>query len=302
MYDSILVPTDGSDHSLRAAQHGAYLAGAFDATLHLLYAVDVQAAAGPFNAGGVDEEFIDRLEADGQDAIDAATSAIGAPDRVRTALVRGQPSGEILDYVAERDIDLVAMGTHGRTGVNRYIAGSVTERVVRLSAVPVLTVRATDTNYLDGDPDEILVPTDGSGPATDAADHGIAIAERTGARVHAVNVVDVRAVGSAVGDGSDRASVGALRTALEDDGRRAVETVASRAEEAGVDVVTEIGEGAPAKTLLAYAAEEGIDLIAMGTQGRTGLQRYLLGSTAERLIRRAKRPVLAVSSADGPPE
>ncbi|MEF8790052.1 MAG: universal stress protein [Haloarculaceae archaeon] len=297
MYETILVPTDGSEHALRAAEHGVYLARAFDATVHLLNVVDVQGAAGLFDAGGVDRAFVDRLEAEGERAIEAVEDAVDGGD-LRTALVRGDPREAILEYAAEQDADVIAMGTHGRTGVNRYIAGSVTERVVRFAEVPVLTVRATGGSRLEGDYEDVLVPTDGSDPAAAAIDHGVAIAERTGARVHAVNVVNV----DAFGVGPDYASVEELRRHLEAEGQRATDEFAARAEEAGLEAVTDVRGGTPAKTLLRYAEEHGIDLIAMGTHGRTGLGRYVLGSTTERVLRRSDAPVLAVNAGETPTE
>ncbi len=291
MYDTVLIPSDGSEHAVRAAEHGVYLARAFDATVHLLNVVDIQAAAGPFNAGGVNEAFVERLESDGRAAIEAAEAVASEEDRVETALVRGSPAEAILEYGAENGIDLIAMGTHGRTGLERYVAGSVTERVLRLAEVPVLTVRATEESRLGGAYTEVLVPTDGSEYAARAAGHGIAVAERLGARVHAVTAADVERFDSI----RDFASITDLRDRLVEDGERWTEAVAARAEEAGLDTVTDVREGSPAEVLLAYADEHDVDLIAMGTRGRTGLDRYLLGSTTERTIRRSDVPVLAVN-------
>lgn len=145
MYDTILVPVDGSEHSVRAAQHSIELAGQFDATVHLLHVVDVQTAAGPFDAGGVGQEFVSRLETEGQEVLEEVTDAVDGTDvSIPTALVRGRPSEAILDHAAEHDADLIVMGTHGRTGVGRHILGSVAERTVRLADRPVLTVRATE--------------------------------------------------------------------------------------------------------------------------------------------------------------
>jgi len=290
-YDRILVPTDGSEHAVRAAEHGAYLARAFDATVYLLHAVDVQGEAGLFDAGGVDEEFVSRLEAEGEDALDAVEDVVDA-DRVQSATVRGEPREAILEYAEEEAVDLIAMGTHGRTGVDRFVAGSVTEHVVRLAEVPVLAVRATDGSRAAGDYDGILVPTDGSEHAAAAVDHALAIAERAGARVHALAVVDVAGVGA----GPDYAPVADLLEHLEDEGGRATEAVASRARDAGLDAVTDVREGSPAETILEYAEEEAVDLIAMGTHGRTGLERYLLGSTTGRVLRHADVPVLTASA------
>jgi len=292
MYDTILVPTDGSPHAERAAAHAQYLATAFEATVHVVTVVDVQAAAGPFGAGGVDTEFVDRLEAEGKEAI-TAIEATFDESAIETAVVRGEPDDAILDYATEHDVDMIAMGTHGRTGLGRYISGSVTEAVVRHADVPVLTVRKTEASTVE-DYDDIMIPTDGSDAAGVAFDHGLAIAERTGARVHAVNVVNI----SDLSTGADYTMPTELFETFRERGERATEAVAAAARERGLDAVTEVREGFPARDLLDYAESEAVDLIAMGTAGRTGMSRFLLGSTAERVIRHADAPVLAVNARD----
>jgi len=293
MYETILVPTDGSDHAERAAAHAQYLSALFEATVHLISVVDVQAAAGPFDAGGVDDEFVDRLRSDGRDAIDTIEADFESGS-VETAVVEGSPGTAILDYADEHGVDLVAMGTHGRTGLRRYIAGSVTEHVVRHAEVPVLTARVTDASVLEDGYDDVLIPTDGSEAAGVAVDHGLTVAERTGARVHAVNVVDV----SDLSSGPDYTLPTELLEQFRDRGERATEEIAAAAEDRGLDALTDVREGFPARDLLDYAAEHGIELIAMGTAGRTGMSRFLLGSTAERIIRHAESPVLAVNARD----
>jgi nucleotide-binding universal stress UspA family protein len=294
MYETILVPTDGSDHAERAAAHAQYLSVLFEATVHLISVVDVQAAAGPFDAGGVDDEFTDRIRSDGRDTIDAIEADF-ENGSAETAVVEGSPGTAILDYAAEHGVDLIAMGTHGRTGLRRYIAGSVTEHVVRHAEVPVLTVRVTDASVLEDGYDDVLIPTDGSEAAGVAVDHALAVAERTGARVHAVNVVDV----SDLSSGPDYTLPTELLEQFRDRGERVTEEIAAAAEDRGLDTVTDVREGFPARDLLDYVGEHGIELIAMGTAGRTGMSRFLLGSTAERIIRHAESPVLAINARDG---
>jgi nucleotide-binding universal stress UspA family protein len=239
----------------------------------------------------VDKAFVERLESDGRTAIEAVEAVAGEEDRVETALVRGSPAEAILEYGTENGVDLIAMGTHGRTGLERYVAGSVTERVLRLAEVPVLTVRATEESRHEGAYTDVLVPTDGSEYAARAAGHGIAVAEQVGARVHAVAAADVERLDSI----RDFASITGLRERLVADGERWAEAVAARASDAGLDAVTDVREGSPSEVILAYADEHDADLIAMGTRGRTGLDRYLLGSTTERTVRRSDVPVLAVT-------
>ncbi|WP_318571155.1 universal stress protein [Salinigranum marinum] len=291
MYDRILVPTDGSDHAVRAAEHALYLADAFDATVHVISVVDVQEAAGPFSAGGVDQSFIARLEANAESTIDEIEAAGDGSAPIESTVRKGEPTAEILAYADDHDVDLVVMGTHGRRGLRRVIAGSVTERVVRTADVPVITVSANERSRVDGGYDELLVPTDGSEPATAAVAHGLAIAEHTGARVHAVNVVDVGALVA----GPEYAPSAELGAHLEAAGEAATGDIAERARDRGLDVVTAVETGVPARALLAYADEHDIDVVTMGTRGRTGLSRYVLGSTAGRVIRDAEMPVLSLN-------
>lgn len=293
MYDEILLPTDGSDPAAAAARHARSLATAFDATLHVLGVVDVDGAAGVFDAGGVDEAFVERLT----DQVRADTEAIDAGGaRVERATVQGDPADAILDYAEEHGIGMLVMGTHGRRGVRRLVAGSVTERVLRLAERPVFTVRGTTDGEDETDPDyeRVLVATDGSAPAERAAEHGVAVAAAFDATVHALNVVDVSAVAAL----SEAAPADAMLERLREQGETATTGAADRAREAGLQVETAVLEGFPSGGILDYAEDHGIDLIVMGTHGRTGLDRVLLGSTAERTIRRAEVPVCAVPPAD----
>lgn len=293
MYDTILVPTDGSEHAQRAAEHAAILATVFEASVHVLAVVDVDAAAGPFSAGGVDEEYLGRLDTNAQETVDSVADSIADPDlTVHTDLRRGAPSEEILEYVSEFGVDAIAMGTHGRTGVSRFVAGSVTESVLRKSPVPVLTVRATERSETRDGYQDVMIPTDGSEAASLAIDHGLAIAEAFDARVHAVNIVDIGALSS----GGDYSFPQELLEAMRDAGQEATEPIADRARESGLEAVAEVVEGFPAKGLLEYADDNDVDLIAMATAGQTGFSRFLMGSTTERVVRHAEMPVLAVNA------
>jgi nucleotide-binding universal stress UspA family protein len=291
MYDHILVPTDGSDHARRAADHGAMLAGAFDATLHLLTVVDIEAAAGPFSAGGVDESYIEDRTTSEREALAELAADLDGPDTVETVVETGSPAEGILGYAEDHAVDLVVMGTHGRSGLRRYLTGSVAERVLRLSPVPVVTMRATDESAVSSGYGDILVPTDGSERADAAVAHALALAEAFGSTVHAVSVVNVGDIAT----GADVTVPPDLLTELEAAATGATEAIATQARSAGVDVVTSVSTGRPKRHLLEYVGEHDVDLVCMGTHGRTGLDRVLLGSTAEALVRQAEVPVLTVS-------
>ena len=139
MYAEILVPTDGSPASDAAIEHAIDLADRYDARLHALYVVD-GAAYSSLEAGA--EIVVEALESEGEEATKrVADAAADADVECVSSVVSGTAYRSIQDYVDEHDIDVVVMGTHGRKGLDRYLLGSVTERVVRTSDVPVLTVR-----------------------------------------------------------------------------------------------------------------------------------------------------------------
>jgi nucleotide-binding universal stress UspA family protein len=144
VYDDILVPTDGSAATNRAVDHAVELAGVHDATLHALYVVNTATFASlPMESSF--EGVASMLDREGEAALDAVESiADEAGVRIERSLVDGSPAREIVRYAEDEGCDLVIMGTHGRGGIDRLLLGSVTERVVRSSNVPVLTIRAVD--------------------------------------------------------------------------------------------------------------------------------------------------------------
>ncbi|WP_096392859.1 universal stress protein [Halorubrum trapanicum] len=139
MYSEILVPTDGSPASDAAIEHAIDLADQYGARLHALYVVDGTAYSS-LEAGA--EIVVEALESEGEEATRrVADAAADAGVDCVTSVTSGTAYQSIHDYVDEHGIDVVVMGTHGRKGIDRYLLGSVTERVVRTSDVPVLTVR-----------------------------------------------------------------------------------------------------------------------------------------------------------------
>jgi nucleotide-binding universal stress UspA family protein len=140
MYDSMLIPTDGSEAANRAVDHGADLAAVHDASVCLLYVVDATSFSG-MGTETVGSDPIGAATGEGEDVVQAAAERIA--DRgidISTAVEQGVPDETILRYIRDEAFDIVVMGTHGRSGIQRYLEGSVTEQVVRSSAAPVLTL------------------------------------------------------------------------------------------------------------------------------------------------------------------
>jgi nucleotide-binding universal stress UspA family protein len=137
--------------------------------------------------------------------------------------------------------------------------------------------------------DRILVPTDGSKGSTRAMKHAVAIAERFDAEVHALCVVE----------GTESGVAGSGEASRRESAKRALRKVSELATHEGFDPVTMVGYGKPHEEIVRYAEEHDVGLIVMGTHGRTGLDRYLIGSVAERVVRTSDIPVLTVSLGEG---
>lgn len=285
MFDRILVPTDGSAAATAAVRSALVLADRFDADIHAIHVVE----GGDLPADDAPTPH-DELRAHGQETletVDELAAEVGLSPT--TSLIESAPSVHeaILDTAADEHADLIVMGTHGRTGLDRLVLGSVTERTLRVSTLPVLTVHE-DTG-LDRDIETVLVPTDGSEVATVAAERGIEFAAATNAALHVIHVIDPGAIPA----GDD----GAVLSGLEAGGQEAVDAIVEQASAAGLpSVQASVLTGSPARMIFDYADERDIDLIVMGTHGRTGLDRYLLGSVTEKLVRIAETPVLTATA------
>lgn len=138
--------------------------------------------------------------------------------------------------------------------------------------------------------EKILIATDGSEYTKNAVDYGIDIAKSTGAKLFAIYVVDTAAFASIPMD----AAWESMYELLKQEGDLAVKYVAERAQVEGLEVEGNLIEGHPADEIIKYSEKNSISLIVMGTLGKSGLDRFLLGSVAEKVVRNSKIPILVV--------
>jgi len=286
MYENVLLPFDGSDGAAEVLHHASEIAHWADATLEVLYVADTTRDS----VTVVEGRTVDALEQQGEDVVDEAAKTLDTLGvAYDTDVVQGNPAPTIVDYAERYDQDLIVMPTHGREGLSRYLVGSVTEKVVRLSSVPVLTVRMRPDETLVFPYEDVLVPTDGSPAATYAADHVLSLAASLDATVHVLSVVDDSVLGLDVrstvsGEESERVAT------------EAVEEVVSQAEARGVtDTVGSVERGSPVEEILDYIDSNDVHVVGLGTTGRTGTDRILLGSVAEKTVRAAPVPVMTVA-------
>jgi nucleotide-binding universal stress UspA family protein len=303
--DHILVAYDYSPFANRALARGLRLARRFGAELHVFYAdvlfstpyvTDTPAQNGkPVEV--IRGNLITTVEAYAEAhaiALDALTITYAVDRDVAAA-----PA--ILRYADEHPIDLIVIGTHGRRGVSRLLLGSVAEEVLRQAPCPVLTVHrgATDDGTDETHPiREILVPVDFSPHAREALHLAREVAALLEARLTLLHVIQdplhpafyntgVFSIYDVDPDIEDKARA-QLRTFYD-------ETPGPAAPPERVPLFEAL-PGHPGHEITEYANEHTIDLIMMATHGRTGLQRFVMGSVAERTARRAPCAVFSVKS------
>ena len=286
MLRKILCPTDfspGSEHALRVAarlavHHAAELVVAHSWYLPpLALSVELPVAPG----------MIDDLIADAEQALATAVEqarALGVP-RVRGMFLTGLAWERLCAAATDdADIDLIVMGTHGRTGIRRILLGSVTEKVIRHAPCSVLAVR--DGRDAPAGFQHILCPVDFSASSRLAAELAAKLVVPTGrvTLLHAIEV-PVRIAGELPADyiaTVDRRAATLLEELAGE--LRATTTV-------HIDTRARIGSPG-AQALHVLESEPSFDLAVVGSHGRTGLGRFLLGSVAEKVVRHAPCPVL----------
>jgi nucleotide-binding universal stress UspA family protein len=288
MYENILLPYDGSEGAAEVLRHAGEIAHRADATIRLLYVADTTRDS----VTVVEGDTVDALARKGEAVLEEAANTLDALGvRYDTDVVQGNPAPTIVDYAERYDQDLVVMPTRGREGISRYLIGSVSEKVVRLSSVPVLTVRMQPDETLEFPYENILVPTDGSAGSTRAAKHVLSLAASLDATVHVLSVVDETPLGLDV-----RSSTSGKET--ESVATEAIEAVVSEAETRGVNnTVRHIEHGTPVEAILDCIEANDVQAVGMGTTGRRGTDRILLGSVAEKTVRSAPVPVMTVADA-----
>ena len=286
MYDDILLPTDGSTAAEHALSAVTPIAEQYDATVHLLTAFDLSEVTPSLR-----EQARSQLHDHGTAAIERLAATASQLESEMAVIETMQPVHEaILEYAEDHEIDLIAMGTHNPGTLRRFTMGSVTRRTVRSSDCPVLVVGEDTT--VSANPQGILLPTDGSAAAAGSATHALELCEAFEATLHVINVVDLTGPWSTI-ESSD------LLLAFEAAGKQAVDAIIERADDRDIaSVQTSVISGYPAESIVDYVEQRPIDLVVMGTHGRSGIERALLGSVTEAVIGNAAVPVFTVKQTD----
>jgi nucleotide-binding universal stress UspA family protein len=290
--DNILVPVDFSDFSKRALEFALEVAEKFGARLTILHAVvlfeddvDEEEKMQEYEQGLKMREKRIHTQMDKNRKL-AQTKGIV----IDTKIIRGISAHEvILDTIQEHNFDLVVMGTHGRTGFKHLFQGSVAEKIIRHSPIPVLTVHRSIKNY---NLEKIVVPIDFSLYSKSAADYGIILADNFGSQLDILHVIERDIHPSFYSSGIK--SIFEVDTNLKERVVQNMKEFLDNQFPQDIKINFEVREGIAHKEIVEYANEISANLIVIASLGLTGLDYILVGNTAEKIVRWANCPILTV--------
>ena len=301
----VLCPVDFSEFSRHAFGRAVAVARGYGADVTVLHVAPVPSVVpalpyGPEGPGPFGFEVVDRERALAElSRFLATTHPIGVPVHYE-AVEAPSVQKEILLQASKASADLVVVGTHGRSGFDHLFLGSVAEKTLRTSRVPVLVVppHARDVVPAPSEPfRSVLCAVDFSQDSARALEHAHSLARHGAGRLTIVHVVEPIPVGydPMVGPPFD---IAGYESRLEESGRAQLHKLAPDPATAGCEIETVLACGKAYHEILRVAAERQADVIVVGVHGRNAFDRLVFGSTTEHIIRRARCPVLAVPAPD----
>lgn len=297
----ILCPVDFSDHSRRALDHAVAIArwyGSVITAVHVVAPAPVTAyGPGPviFQAAMMSHTDRDQLQASLDDFVQAETAhGVTIDTRVR----EGNAASEVLAQAAELPADLITIGTHGRSGFERLLLGSVAEKVLRKAGCPVLTVPRNHPGTVPAAPvvfKKILCPIDFSTSAMRALDYALSLAQEGDGELTVLHVLP-NGYENADVVADDRMTLGDFMRRREADLRRMLAEAVPEEASSYCQVETVMVNGSPWHEILREAGERHSDVIVMGVQGRGAVDLMFFGSTTQHVVRQATCPVLTIKA------
>jgi nucleotide-binding universal stress UspA family protein len=280
----ILCPVDFFPASEAAVEYAAALASNYEAELHLLHVVativptSFEVAIPPADITQLAEEGSRRE----LKKLETAVRDTGV--QVHAELRSGDVFDEIKRAIEIEKPDLIVMGTHGRRGVERWFMGSTTEKLLRHSPVPLVTIRESGEKFVQTRFQRILVTTDFSEGTLDALNYAFSVAQENESKLTLLHVLH-----DASAD-----SFGKYREAVVTGVRKQLDDLVPAEARNWCDIVSRVDSGVPYRIILQALEDEKIDLLVMNIHGKGMLDRALLGSTAERVVRAASCPVMMI--------
>ena len=295
MYTKVLIPLDGSMFAEKVLPFARILAGALKLPIELLEVVDISVVTAHIAADKARyiETIIAAAEQSSREYLDACSTSLSG-FQVSCRVERGRPADVIIDQGAADEGTLIAMATHGRSGINRWMLGSVAEKVLRGTKNPLLLVRANNEEGL-GDRaatiKSIVVPLDGSALAESVLPTVSAVAKALDVEIVLCRVFEL-AASAYYGKEDYLPNYDEMLRQLKVEVESYLAAEANGLQAAGLKASWVALEGSGAEEIIRYAHQHPEALVAMCTHGRSGVSRWVLGSVTEKVVRYSGNPVL----------
>jgi len=301
----ILCPIDFSDYSRHALDHAVAVARWYDSTITLLHVYSVVPVAA-YAPGTPTHPSVALTPAD-QEALLAsmkrfAEDEAGSDRPIQCEMCEGTAAAEILARAKAMPSDLIVMGTHGRSGFERLVLGSVTEKVLRKAACPVLSVPSHVRDAVPAPPalfKDILCAVDFSDCSINALNYAMSLAQEADASLTVLHVVELfpeLAPDMTEAVPGEPRNLTEYVAVVEQDRRERLKAAVPESVRAYCAVETVLATGKPYREILRVAAERRSDLIVIGIHGRGAADLLFFGSTVQHVVRQATCPVLTLRS------
>ncbi len=295
MYQRILVPLDGSELAEAALPYAEELAGRLGSEVVLIYVCE----SADEKHHRMHELYIQKMvEATKRGARRHLEKGQEKEAKVSSTLLVGNPAEQIVDYAEKEDVGLIIMVTHGRSGIRRWVLGSVAAKVARATTRPVALIRANGTSLKARKKvtiSRVLLPLDGSKESEAAIPHVEELASKLKAEVVLLHVMaPTYFVYSIPGETVEMSFKPEDIERFREKAEHYLETVVSAFQKRGVNARVEVTLGAAAEEIIRLADEISADVVAMSTHGRSGIGRWAFGSIADKVLHAANTPVLLV--------
>ena len=293
MYKRILTPLDGSTPCELILPYVEELGERFGSEIILLHVYSPKSSS-------ISHEY----EAYIQQVAKTVKEQLGEKAKVEPILLSGKANREIIDYSKKENINLIAMVTHGKFGIKRWILGSTADKVIREASKPVLLIRAETplATREKGIMNNILTPLDGSKLSEFILPHVEVLATETSSKVNPeVTLLQVIPPAYYIPSGRAVTQVSYSKTEIEQlkaKARSYLEKIGSRLKSKQIAVKYEVAVGDAAEKITEIACKINANLIVMSTHGYSGFSRLFLGSTADRVLHHGNTPLLLVKPAE----
>jgi nucleotide-binding universal stress UspA family protein len=281
MYERILVPLDGSELAEQAIPYVEWLARKFNSEFIV---ITVCLAGDPLERAL--REYIERI----------VKKIQSLRMKAQSVFIEGEPAASIIDFAGKNDISLIAISTHGRTGVSQWLLGSIANKVVQRSHIPVFLVRSSQPAKTPADKElrKILLTLDGSQFSEAIIPYIEKLAKVMHSEVVLLSVIEPAKLPQLAAYIDREKYEKDFMAKLKRESKRYLGKKKTALASKGIKVNSVLLEGKPAETILQYAEDKSVNLIALTTHGFSGVTKWAYGSVASRIIEASSRPTLLV--------